>query len=253
MRQKIALVASIILGLITVFAMKVYIDKQKQDATPDVETTYVFVANKRLTKGQRVTEEMFKKTKLPTDMSTPDMVTPTSVSLVANKVINRNVDRGGLLMQSDFIRAEKRTSSIIPKGKRLMTIAVDQVTGISGLIKPGNKVDILWTRSLRKVGSGGDNNQKTITLLSKVSVYAIDSVTSPFINPSKKRASYRSVTLFITPREAPIVATAQETGKLTLILRPMQETVIDVKIPTIQLEDVEREAGEANLVRSKES
>ena len=59
---------------------------------------------------------------------------------------------------------------MIPKGLRAVTIAVSEVNGVAGCIKPGDKVDVLATFELK--GKEDKNEQMTKTVLQNVLVIA---------------------------------------------------------------------------------
>jgi Flp pilus assembly protein CpaB len=61
-------------------------------------------------------------------------------------------------------------TAIIPPGMRAITIAVTEVKGVAGFIKPGDRVDILTTFELQK--TGGQSARKTRTVLQDVLVLA---------------------------------------------------------------------------------
>ena len=250
MREKLALVASIVLGLITVIAMKTYIDRQKEEGKPKVDMIKVIAAKKLLEKGAMVTEKDLEPLDLPAKSVSADMVQAEGVNLIMGKTLQRTINRGGIIFDSDFTRAEIKTSSVIPKGKRLITISVDNITGVSGLVNPGSMVDIIWSRAIKK-GGGSAYDQRSIILFSKVSVYSVDHRTSAVVNLGKRQENYTSVTLYVTPEEAPIITTAQETGKLTLVLRPGEDTDVLASVPPIQIDDVEKAAQAANEARNK--
>jgi pilus assembly protein CpaB len=61
-------------------------------------------------------------------------------------------------------------TAIIPHGMRAITIAVTEVKGVAGFVKPGDRVDILTTFELDK--NGGQATRKTRTVLQDVLVLA---------------------------------------------------------------------------------
>jgi pilus assembly protein CpaB len=61
-------------------------------------------------------------------------------------------------------------TALIPKGKRAVTIAVSEIKGVAGFVKPGDHVDILSTFEIEREGE--DTLKKTTTVLQNVLVLA---------------------------------------------------------------------------------
>lgn len=61
-------------------------------------------------------------------------------------------------------------TSLIPPGMRAVTIAVTEVKGVAGFVKPGDRVDVLTTFEIDK--NGGQASRKTRTVLQDVLVLA---------------------------------------------------------------------------------
>jgi Flp pilus assembly protein CpaB len=64
----------------------------------------------------------------------------------------------------------------IPEGKRAITVAVNEISGVSGLIRPGDRVDVLFTMEVPSEDAGSAEGQmtasdgkKTINVTAKVS------------------------------------------------------------------------------------
>ncbi|HVM32208.1 MAG TPA: Flp pilus assembly protein CpaB [bacterium] len=108
----------------------------------------------------------------------------------------------------------------LPKGFRAFTLEVNEITGVGGLLNPGNRVDVL---------AHLETNQKqiTATVLQDVQVLATGSQTNPIpaapngAAPSAGTAgAYQTVTLAVTPQQAEMLAFLEERHPLRLILRP---------------------------------
>ncbi len=124
-------------------------------------------------------------------------------------------------------------SFIIPKGKRAITIPVNEVLGVAGFIKPGEKVDL--------IGTFQPENSKEIvswTLLQDVEVLAVaQDMGAPgkdSKNPSALSAKVgTSVTLAVTPFQAQKIVLSEEKGTIHLALRPVQNEA-ELDIPYIR-------------------
>ncbi|MGE5507740.1 MAG: Flp pilus assembly protein CpaB [Chitinophagales bacterium] len=101
----------------------------------------------------------------------------------------------------------------IPAGKRAVTVAVNEVVGVAGFIKPGDLVDVLGTFEKELLGA-----DTTATVLQAVQVLAIAQKTKDEGKDEAKVST--TVTLAVTLEEAQKLTLAEERGKLRLVLRP---------------------------------
>ncbi len=111
-------------------------------------------------------------------------------------------------------------SAMLDEGMKAVTIRVDDVLGVAGLVHPGDRVDVLFTRTPSN-NSRGDEAY-TELLLRDVSVLALDQVVHEAGGDEENQAFVpRAVTVAVDVVEAQKVALAATTGKLYLALRHM--------------------------------
>ena len=129
-------------------------------------------------------------------------------------------------------------SMLTPKGKRAVTIAVDSITGVGGFVRPGDKVDILWTLKLPGAPQQGDQ-VATLTLFQDVPVLAVGGEMAGRPAPRDGQAasgtSQFTVTLAMTPQETSSLLFAREQGRIQLSLRPKLESGL-VAIPPANIQ-----------------
>ena len=121
---------------------------------------------------------------------------------------------------------------------RAVSIAVDAVTGVSGLIWPGDHVDVLLTQHMNVAGAPLAESVFSETVLRNVRVIAIDQkiVQGATGNAATAAASagaqvYRTVTLEVSPPQAEKIAVAERLGALSLAMRPASEEPQVAKLP----------------------
>lgn len=102
---------------------------------------------------------------------------------------------------------------VIPAGKRAVTVAVNEVVGVGGFIKPGDLVDILATFDKAFFGQ-----ESTVTVLQGVQVLAIAQAMKDDGKADAKVST--TVTVAVTLDEAQKLTLAEERGTLRLALRP---------------------------------
>lgn len=124
-------------------------------------------------------------------------------------------------------------SSIIPEGKRAITVKVNEVIAVAGFALPRSYVDILV--------NGKDANKQSFsrTVLSRVKVLAVDQVTTG--DPDKPKV-VNAVTLELTPYESEKLDLARNIGKLSLVLRNELDTT-KVNSTGVRLSDIVNPRG----------
>jgi pilus assembly protein CpaB len=116
-------------------------------------------------------------------------------------------------------------STVIEKGKRAVTVAVDDVRGVAGFIFPGDFVDVALTRT---DNSNGPKNFSEV-ILQHVKVLAIDQLAG---QRQEHPTVAKAVTVEVDPEQALKILLAANVGKLSLILRQPAEVALapDVKV-----------------------
>ena len=145
------------------------------------------------------------------------------------RTILRGIEPGELILTSKVsgFGEDVRVAAQVAAGKRAFTIPIDAVRGVAGLIAPGDRVDILLTRTIER-------QPTTSVILQDVLVIATDQSS----NKENARARVaRTATVEIDPNQASKLTLAQSVGKLTLTLRGMNE-VLNEEVKPVSLEDL---------------
>lgn len=112
------------------------------------------------------------------------------------------------------MRGGALANRVEPK-QRAVTIAVDAVSSVAGLVRPNDHVDIVGTfRFPDEANSQLDT--VTWTLLQDVTVLAVGQAMG---GANSGRRGYSNVTLSLNPDEAELIIFASQKGKLSLTLR----------------------------------
>ncbi|MBP2311001.1 Flp pilus assembly protein CpaB [Azospirillum soli] len=110
-------------------------------------------------------------------------------------------------------------AAVLTPGTRAVSVAINGVTGIGGLVFPGDRVDLILTQRVKNPDGGeGPDRRASETVLSDVRVLAMDQRT----NDQKGEAKVAQIaTLEVSARQAEAVALAVEIGHLSLSLRSL--------------------------------
>lgn len=101
-------------------------------------------------------------------------------------------------------------SSLISPEMKAVTVRVNDVNGVAGFVLPGERVDVLLTRSLDKGQGYAD------VLLQNVNVLAVDQLAD---DHADKPALAKAVTLEVNTAQAQKLSLATNVGSLSLVLR----------------------------------
>ena len=101
---------------------------------------------------------------------------------------------------------------------RAFTINVDAATGVSGFLRPGNRVDIYWTGSV----DPNARQDQTYLIGSSIELVAIDQSTD---RNSTETVIPSTVTVQVSPSDVARLAQAQAEGKLSLSLVGTDSTI----------------------------
>ena len=123
--------------------------------------------------------------------------------ILASKVTQPGVDAG-------------ITSNLSP-GKRALAIKVDVTTGVSGFLRPDDRVDVYWT---------GQAKGREVTKLIQPGVRLIAIDQNADADRSEETLIARTVTVEATAQEIAALAQAQSTGRLTLSLVGSDDTTL---------------------------
>ena len=101
----------------------------------------------------------------------------------------------------------------VPAGYRAVSVPITDVSGVSGLITPNARVDVLFTRP------GTMAEAVTSTILQNVRVLAVGKLIAANQPVDPKAAKMPVATLIVTPEDAQKLELAKNEGKVSLTLR----------------------------------
>lgn len=172
----------------------------------------VVVARTDLPRGEEITPDKVALRPIPKDYAHSNALTNASFGSVVGRKLAFHIKGGEMLLASMLEASKPATfSGRVGMGWRAMTFAVDEINSISGLLEPGDVIDLI--ASLDRKGS-----KVTMPLLQGVQVIATGQrlVDDPVTG---ERKQYATVTLNVTPSQATALIAARDSGKITALLR----------------------------------
>ena len=194
-------------------AMVVFEKMSNQTVNAEEQKIKVLVATVEISPGTELDETNVEFREYPIHVVPENSVTtPEEYEERAVKV--RTFPGDILILDKLSKKGEVGVSNNIPPGMTAIAIAVDRTMTSSGLLLPGNRVDVLVT--LQTPGNLRLGKQIK-TVLEWVEVLATDDKAE--VESSKSDQNTSTVTLLLTIEEAKLVKLAEDVGKLHLGMR----------------------------------
>jgi pilus assembly protein CpaB len=217
-RSLVLLLAALALGGLSAFGVKRFIQHQMEEveARGKGRMVRVLVPKEDLPKGAPLTQAAVAAREVPADWAHSNAITPQQFDRVENQKLAYPAVRGEMILWS-MLEGQRAPSfsARLPAGRRAITVPVDEVNSISGMLQPGDRIDLI-------VSARKDSRAYMFPLLQNVVVLATGSQAVPAGDTSGKeggRRSYTTITLDASPQDAQRVLAAREIGKLAALLR----------------------------------
>lgn len=149
-----------------------------------------------------------------------------SLAELRGALLRRFIDPNQPVIRTDVLRPRDRgfLAAVLRPGTRAISVGVDVVTGASGLIWPGDEVDLILTQNLQQ--QGGESPGRRVvgeTILSAVRVIAVDQqISHSGTDAAANRVVARTVTLEVNPEQAERLAVAMQLGRISLVVRSIE-------------------------------
>ena len=231
MGRKLAVIIAVSCGLLAVLLTNFYFQQQAKEK--HVDEAAVVVAASDIAKGALIEYEMLTFKKMPVEFIQPG----------ALNVRERAIGKTALatIMQGEQVLTTKLAApgtgltlaGKTPPGKRAVTIGLENVMAVGGMVYPGDHVDVLGIFK---------NPPITLTLFQDVLILAVGQQMVPARGASRQDSQTFSprgkniITFAMTPQEVQILTVAMEQGKIGLTLRPQME--VGRALPTIDLSNL---------------
>lgn len=211
-RSRSVLALALVLGVLAALAGYAGLKATAQKVAQNTSKHFVpvVVTATDLTFGAKLDRAQLRVARYPKEsvpagaFSDPDSVVgqTTKIFLAAREPITATKlsSRGGGL------------SMLVRPGLRATSLEVNQVSGVSGFVLPGDRIDVLCTVD----GRGADQEAQTKTILQNAEVLASGQKTTQQDN---KPITVQAVTILVDPSGAERLALGLHEGKLHLVLR----------------------------------
>jgi pilus assembly protein CpaB len=183
------------------------------------ERIEVLVAARALQRGEAVSTDNLAVRALPREILPGGALSPSRMDAIQGLRLQWPMQPGEPLLASAVFAAESAgLSSRLKHGVRALTIAVDETNAISGLLQPGDRIDLLLSWRPTPL-AGVALPELTRTVMQDVVVIATGRHARATPVEEAPGRTFSAITVEVDPEQAQKLVVAQRSGRLTAVLR----------------------------------
>lgn len=216
--RRTTLLVAIVLAIGTGWLTLTYLSALRP---PSNQQRPVLIAAQEIEARSRIVDTMFTKEMRPAQSLEPDALSAPSQAVGSLALIT--IPAGSQLTSSSVGTNVAFALPVrLQPGMRAVSIPVDRVKDVSGLIQPGDRVDVIAIPPSHNNGPP----PKAVTIFRGVRVLAVgNALENPSATPSPQEQDASTVTLEVTPHQADVLAWADTNATLRLALRSPRESI----------------------------
>ena len=212
-KRTVVVAVAVAVGVVASVLSYVFLNDAQNNAYHNAKLVNAYVITKPIPRTLSGTDAAnggyLQQKKVPAEFRPASAV--TNLASIRDQAANSNLPVGEIVVKNMFVSADTIASvaaETVPAGDVAISVSVDQVHAVAGLIKPGDKVDILLDIN---------GNQETY-LYQQVPVLAVGTtlVPAPGTAPSGTQTAATTtsnvITFAVTPDAAARIALAQSNG-----------------------------------------
>lgn len=225
MKNKIIILLAVMLGILTSYLVYDYLNDVER-ALSNMEYGEVVVAVGDIAPKTVLRPEHLEVKEMPVEYIHPAAISRKDEAVGA--VTKDFLVSGEQLLARNLGKANDTQNGlayIIPAGMRAITVPVDEVSGVAGLIKPGDKVDVVATVEI----DDGQSTETTYSLVILQNIQVLAAGKKMEDDPeSKNQTNAETITLAVSVEQSRPLVLANQKGTIRLMLRsPADNNVVD--------------------------
>lgn len=215
------MIISGLVGLIAMYGVHRYVSsKTKVTVKP---MSQLVVAASDIAPGTLLTKSLVKVVNWPRDLIPPKAI--ANLNGIEDRILDTPVNKGEPILLTKL--APQGTAAglagLLSQGKRAVSVRVDDVSGVSGFVHPGDHVDIL-----AEVALPDSRDHLSKTILQNIVVLSAGQSWEKVRD--EKPTIVNTVTLVLTNGQAEVLNLASNQGRIRLALRNRNDLVpVDTK------------------------
>lgn len=213
-RNLMFLLVALLIGVLAAVLAVGYVQNTVNKRTAVVEevTLAVAVPTRDIPAGEILQPGDLAVREVDPSLVPADVITPDNYEDHLGRMLRASIRQGAPVSAAALVPLYEQFSAVIAKGNVAYTLGVDENNSISGMVIPGDHVDILLTVDDEKHGA------RVMPLLENVLVLATGTRVgeTPL---DEDNPGYSSVSLELTPADAQRLTVADKAGSLRVMLR----------------------------------
>ena len=220
----VALVMAVLAALIAVNYVQTTVAERTQDNRRKID---VAVPLADMPQGAIVQPGDLAVRSVPAEFAPADAVTPDNHAEFEGRMLRSPARGGAPLSASALVPLNEHFSSLIPQGKVAYTLSVDENNSISGMLVPGDLIDILFVKDKDGDPAAARAGARVLPLLQQVRVLATGTRIGERVaregQPDGDTQGFSSVTLELDQAQAKSLVIASQVGALRVLLRDAKD------------------------------
>ena len=266
MKQRIVLIAAVIAGLVAAVLTRFYIaskdaeiDEMKAKFRARFGDMEVLCYTEDVPSGTIISKRILGTKVVPKAGLRGQALTIESLGDVLGKKLLFPHKAKDVMFWSDIEGGNPRIeglAAVIKKGMRAVSINASGAASVTGMVNPNDHVDVIGTFTFPDESGKRDQAALvTCTILQNVLVLATGKITAKMArrdSDGSPQGAYSTVTLEVSPREAEMLAFAEQMrGRLSLSLRNRSDVSYEQELPQVDFAKIRAEIEELNLKRQQ--
>ena len=237
MDKRKRIIVSAAVGFISFLSLIAYLKVERARILQEGDMVPVLIARKDIPIYTPLEENLLERIQVPKKYLQPGAL--DNYRDAVGQVVSAAIMQNEQILATKLVTygSEVGLSSKLAPGFRAVSISVNDVSGVAKLVNPNDFIDLLATFDF---GDETQSQKYTYTLFENIQVIAVnqdlggayaalggkneEGVVDKLIGASGISGQSITYTLAVTPEETQRLVLAQETGSLTVSLRPRGET-----------------------------
>ena len=256
MKNQIAILVAIVIGLIAAVLIYGFISKSALTAADGGGEVAIIVARKNLKPGRALRPGDWDTAAIPRSIynrASHVLIRKEQIGAYDGQILTRQYREGMYLSPLTFKSKGSPEDFEVEPGNRAVTIDVDDISGVAGLIRPKDRVDVVIVQRLRRAilrrrpTEGGPQppaqkgERLQLTVFRNVLVLAAGRQITTLDIGSVRRGGYDTITFELPDEKALVLSSVRRFAEITLLLRSKNE---------LPGEDIEVEVDSAGLLEA---
>jgi len=234
-RAVVLLAGALAIGAIAAIGTRNYIAEQvaieRERLQPQHEEVDVIVAKRALQRGEFVSPDTMAIRRMPREFASSSLVRPDRFDAYVGARLSMPLSAGEPLIAQGVDGGDASAfSTKVRTGIRALTIAVDEINSMSGMLQPGDRIDLQLTARPLTQGGAGMPAEITKLLMQDLLVLATGRQVRQQAEEGGRARVFTAITVEASPEQSQRLIVAQRSGRLTATLRNRDDrAVIDPK------------------------